>query len=450
MQRRTPQPAQIDGGAGVSAVVDSIISRILKQGEKGMRQRYQDPKILKRSDVSRPFYYVLAAVPVIMPGGVKRMRQSHRLGFCDEISLREAKARKQQLMARINAGLFMIQSQFPFRNVARTFEEAAIPQLGSATQEKYHNHLHNHLLPAFGDMLLCEITRPTIESWLNRKAEPHTVTILRDGVEITKQRPALGWWARNDLRNLLSAIFTKAKEWNLWDGGNPCAGVRVGAKKVKRTQRIPKPDDLLRFLEAIRDTSVIDANGARLIVITAVVAGLRVSEVLGLQPQDIDVNHETLRVERRQHRGDIADPKSESSRRIRQIGMLAHQLLQRAAGKAPEEFIFVRNDRDLLDDRYLQRNVFRPAAEAANIYFEGFGMHVFRRLNVTWRQEVGATPIEAQKAAGHASLDMTYLYTVADEDREREHVRLILERLKPGATAEAEELAQMPAVGGVQ
>jgi hypothetical protein len=30
---------------------------------------------------------------------------------------------------------------------------------------------------------------------------------------------------------------------------------------------------------------------------------------------------------------------------------------------------------------------------------------------ITWRQKVGATPIEAQKAAGHASLDMTFLST---------------------------------------
>jgi hypothetical protein len=93
-----------------------------------------------------------------------------------------------------------------------------------------------------------------------------------------------------------------------------------------------------------------------------------------------------------------------------------------------------------LDDRDLQQYVFRPPAEAAGVYFEGFGMHTFRRLNVTWRQEVGATPIEAQKAAGHASLDMTFLYLQADETREREHVGRILERLKPAANAQAEPL----------
>ena len=104
------------------------------------------------------------------------------------------------------------------------------------------------------------------------------------------------------------------------------------------------------------------------------VAGLRVSEVLGLQVGDIDGRAETLQVERRQHRGDIDDPKSESSRRLRQVGTLAHELLRFAVGRGPEDFIFQRKDGRLLDDRDLQQHVFRPAAETAGIYFEGFGM----------------------------------------------------------------------------
>ncbi len=184
---------------------------------------------------------------------------------------------------------------------------------------------------------------------------------------------------------------------------------------------------------------------------TAVVAGLRVSEVLGLQPSDIDERAETLRVARRQHRGDIDDPKTESARRV-QVGALARELLRYTVGRAPENFIFQRKDGRLLDDRDLQQHVFRPAAEAAGIYFKGFGMHTFRRLNVTWRQEVGATPIEAQKGAGHASLDVTFLYTQTDEAREREHVNRIMERLKPVGTDNqaAAEPAKMLAEGGVQ
>jgi integrase len=423
-----------------------IIQSILGRGEDAMpNQRYQDPKILTRKDVSRPFYYILAALPVVTATGIKRKRQSFQLGFCDEISMRQANSRKQQILAPINAGRFIVQSQVPFRDVARKFEECRIPQLGAATQAKYRAHLENHVLPAFGDMLLCDITKPAIEAWINKKAEPQTVTVERDGAPVVIERDGLGWWARTDLRNLLSAIFSKAAEWNLWDGKNPCEGVNVGKKKVRRSKRIPTPDDLLRFLEAIPDTAIISADGAQLIAVTAVVAGLRVSEVLGLQAGDIEATTETLRVERRQHRGDIDDPKSEASRRTRQVSGLAGELLRYAGRRAKDEFIFIRKDGRMIDDRDLQQHVFRPAAEAVSIYFEGFGMHSFRRLNVTWRQQEGATPMEAQKAAGHASLAMTYLYTQTEEAREREQVGRIWDRVKPGA-----KLSGMKPEDGIQ
>jgi integrase len=174
------------------------------------------------------------------------------------------------------------------------------------------------------------------------------------------------------------------------------------------------------------------------------VAGLRVSEVLGLHSADIDRQGETLRVDRRWYRGDIDEPKSESSKRTRQIGSLAAELLAWAGNKDPQDFIFQREDGNPPDDRDLQQHVWRPAAEAVGIYHSGFGMHTFRRLNVTWRQHAGATPIEAQKAAGHASLDMTFLYTQNDEAREREHVTQIMDRIKSGPN-----LATMNAEGKV-
>jgi len=416
-----------------------------------MKQRYQDPKVLTRADVRRPFYYILASVPVVTSAGLQHKRRSFPLGFCNEITMKQAKARKQQILAPINEGRFLIQSQIPFREVAKKFEQVRIPQLGKATQGKYLLHLQNHLLPAWRDMKLCEITKPTIEAWLNLKAEPQVITVKRKGVEVTTERAGLSWNTRTDLKNLLSAVFTKATEWGLWEGRNPCEGVIVGKKKLKRMKRIPTAEDLVKFLESLPETVIIDTDGARLIIVLAVVAGLRVSEVLGLQSRDIDHRNETLRVDKRLHRGDIDDPKSESSRRVRQIGSLALQLLAYAAGRAADDFIFQRKDGGLVDDRDLQQHVFRPAAEAAGIYHEGFGMHTFRRLNVTWRQEVGASPIEAQKAAGHASLDMTFLYTQNDEVRERDHVNLILDRLKPGVKQpKTTQLAAMATAGGVQ
>lgn len=411
-------------------------------------QRFQDPKVQTREDVKRPFYFIRPYVPHLTATGIERKKHSIPLGFCDEINIRTAKGRKQQIMATINAGKFLIQSQIPFREVCQRFLDRHVPTLGSAAQERYPLQIQNHILPAFADLRLCDITTQVIETWLREKAGPHEWKRLKDGEEVTVASEGLSWWTLSDLRGILSGIFTKAGEWKLWDGRNPCEGVKIGHKKAKRPKQIPSGDDLQKFLDGLPKTPIIEPDGARLIVITACVAGLRVSEVLGLWPADIDAVQETLRVERRWRRGDEDEPKTEAAKRLRQIGGLATALLAYSAGKRPHEYIFTRANGEPLDDRDLQRDVFRPAAEAAGIYHEGFGMHEFRRLNVTWRQQAGATPVEAQKAAGHTSLDMTMLYTQTEAQREREHVEKILDRL--GMGKKEGQLDSMAAQGGIQ
>ena len=76
------------------------------------------------------------------------------------------------------------------------------------------------------------------------------------------------------------------------------------------------------------------------------------------------------------------------------------------------------------DDRDLLRWEFRPILKRLGLYYPGFGWHAFRRQNVTWRQQVGGvTPLKAQRARGHGSLDMTYLYTLTDTEREARKYR---------------------------
>ena len=166
--------------------------------------------------------------------------------------MREAKARKQQIMATINTGKFVFQSQIAFRGLVERFLALHVPTLGSATRENYQTQIKNHILPAFGDLRLCDINRTIVGTWLNAKAAAHEVTTcLPGGSEITKTCPPLSWWSRSQPRGILSGIFTKAQEWNLWDGRNPCDGIDIGQKKAKRPKRIPKAADLLQFIEGI-------------------------------------------------------------------------------------------------------------------------------------------------------------------------------------------------------
>jgi integrase len=393
-----------------------IIRGILQEDD--LMKRWQDPPIEKRSDAPRPYYYIRPYVPRPGSAGLERVRKRIALGFCDEISMRKAQARKQEIMAPINQGKFLLQAQIRFGELVEKYRAARLPTLGRSTRDKYDSHIDNHILPVFGKAELADIDRQSIEAWLNRETEIHSHGEREFG--------GLGWWARQDLRNILSAIFSAATDWGLWQGENPCARVRLGQKVEKREKRIPSASDCQKFLASLPDTAVLPVDAAKLVVLTAIASGLRISEILGLEPLDVDQRAGTLQVARAWVRGEIGPTKSSASRRVREVGPLAQLLGDLGRGK---HYIFEREPGLPPDDRDLQQHVFRPAAEAVGIYFEGFGMHTFRRLNISWRQEAGATPFEAMKASGHARPVTTWNYTITDRERERGHVETILARV---------------------
>ena len=132
-------------------------------------------------------------------------------------------------------------------------------------------------------------------------------------------------------------------------------------------------------------------------------------------------------VRRRFHRGDIDVAKTEASEgRRHYIAPLAEELrlYRRRVQGGEGDRLF-----EGYDDRDFQQHVLRPAAERAKAYTPGFGMHALRRLYITWRQQVGGTPFEAMKAAGHTRPDMTLLYSLTDEQREREQVEAMFGRV---------------------
>lgn len=375
-----------------------------------MPRKYQNPQLEIRQDVKRAYYYVRVTVPVITSNGRYSRREARSLGFVDEISKKEAMKRRAQVLELVNEGRVLVQSQILFKHLVQRFLDIRVPQLGFAAQRKYATQIRNHILPAFGELRLCDIDRPAVEEWLVAKATE------------------LSWWSRIDLKGILSAIFTAARNWKLWSGDNPTEGVRVGRKLLVREKRLLTVEQMRLILAALSDRE-------RFLVLILLGTGIRISEALGMRWADIDFDNGTLEIKRRWYRGDLSDEgctKTENSTRSIQLGPLVTEFARRYPGpQTKDDFVFIGDDGVMPpDDRDLLRYEFRPVLKRLRLYYPGFGWHAFRRQNVTWRQSVGdATPFEAQKAAGHGSLDMTYLYTLRDSERERGQVQAIFDHL---------------------
>ncbi len=101
----------------------------------------------------------------------------------------------------------------------------------------------------------------------------------------------------------------------MWNGDNPCIGVDVGRKKVKREKKLLTGDEICG---ACSPRSMIRCG--RSFDWRSVPLFGNISEILGLKWDDFDFANGTVTVSRRWHRGNMDDPKSEASRRIRQLG----------------------------------------------------------------------------------------------------------------------------------
>jgi integrase len=75
--------------------------------------------------------------------------------------------------------------------------------------------------------------------------------------------------------------------------------------------------------------------------------------------------------------------------------------------------------------------------------FAGFGPHSLRRANITWRQEVGGSAIEASRIAGHANTKITEEYTFVQLKRQDDLTRRIQDK-RAKAAKRAKKIAEMP------
>ena len=397
----------------IAVHTSAIIRALLEDKDSFMPRQYQNGKLEVRKDVKRPYYFVRVTVPMIdgITGERKQVREKRALGFCNEITKREAMELRAELLKIVNQGRTLVQSQILFKDLAARFLKVRVPHFSASTQAQYQCHIDNHLLPAFGEMRLSDITKAAVEQVLTAKAE------------------SLSWHTRSDLKKLLSMIFFTGKDWGLWPGENPTLKVPIGKKVFVREKRKLKVEEFQALLAVLPDR-------LRFLVLILFGLGLRISEALGLRWRDLDFEKAKIAVQRRWYRGDLSsdgETKTEASNAPLQLSApLFEEFRRRHPGPdRKDDFIFIGDDGvNPPDERDMLRYEFRPILKRLGLYYPGFGWHAFRRNHNTHRQQLGgATPLEAQKASRHASLDMTYLYTLTDPERERLQQQRMFEAL---------------------
>jgi integrase len=369
------------------------------------RREFQKPQVLKHEG-RRAYWYVRYRVKVLTaPGQFEREEKWHQLGYCDEMTKRQAERLRDEILRKVNDQVYTIQNQLPFGEFVKLYLQQHVPTLAPGPRQKYTSLLQNHILPAFGEKRMCDIRTDVVQAFLNQK-----------------EAEGLSWWTRNDLKGIISGLYTKAADWGYWQGKNPVLRTSLGRKRARRQKRILTGAQIRALLAELPAL-------IQMMVLTAISTGMRISEIIGLKWQCVDLERGMVRVQERNYRGDTDEPKTERSKRVLALGALLDEYRRVCPPNAsPDDYVF-HTEGEPMDDRQLLRRYLRPAAKRLGIYFLGFGWHTFRRQNLTVIQEEGANPFEAMAQAGHSRLVMTGEYTIVGFKRREKAVRKLQQRL---------------------
>lgn len=412
----------------------------LLTGATKLKNRVQHPKVQECRDYTQWYWFFRYWHDEVLPdGSVKTARKRHICGPSkgkDAISYKAAVESRDKFLREINVA--------PTRCAAATVEEkppepaqiifgkladvwranyvekiaAGRPMIAAPTRAVYINALENHILPRWKGARLADLRAKDVLAWLQEEAE--------------------SWHMMAQLRGVMSGIITKAIEWEILPEtfGNPIHRVKLPRKWEVREKRILTEEQTALVLAKLYG----EAN--LLICETCLDTGTRISEVTGLMIKHVDLEKGTINIAQRNWRGDIDDPKTEKGKRVLALGGLTPRYkawIEKLKIKGPNAWVFPQED-DLTQPRWDSgvRQALKAAARAVKpesapdddpgLDFPGFGPHSLRRANITWRQEVGGSAIEASKIAGHANTKVTEQYTFVQLRRQEELTRRVQEK----------------------
>jgi integrase len=399
-----------------------------------LKQRVQHPKINECKDRGAPYWFFRYwHDELLADGAVKTTRKRHIIGPSrgpNAIGKKQAEGARDAFLSELNAAPTAceaaIKAKKPaefgailFGKLAEMWRSDFVERevggralIATSTRAKYVNHLENHILPRWKDTRLAEFRAKDLLDWLQTECE--------------------SWHMMADLRNIMSGIFSKAQEWEILPDtfANPMHRVKLSRKWEVREKRILTEDQTVRVLSRLEDPHL-------LICETCLDTGTRISEVTGLRIKRVDIDQGCIRIEQRNWRGDIDEPKTARSRRTLALGSLTERYRSWIASlkhRDPEAWVFPQGE-DLRQPMWDSgvRRALKSAAAAEGCDFPGLGTHSLRRANITWRQEVGGSSIETSQIAGHANTKITEEYTVVQLRRQEELTRRIQgKRLKAG------------------
>jgi len=350
-------------------------------------------------------------------GTIRDVQKSEVIGFVSELSKSEAQDELDKKLRAINGGSYRPKSTILFEKFVETIWKPGVLSLLKPGSSKYYAfQLDHHLVPAFGQRRLCEITRADVQVFVAEKR-----SVGYSGSYVHGMHTTLG-------KVLESAVESDYLE------RNPARGVKVGSREPVRQTVFLSAQDSVKLIAYLEEP-------VRTIVLVAVLTGLRIGELLALRWKNIDFLRETAHVRETVSEGRFGTPKTKSSRRDLPISAPVREAFvaqrRRSRQTGPDDLVFATHKLTPLNQKNLLRRQLRPACAALKL--PPVSWHSFRHTHATALGEVGESVKTAQALLGHSDLETTLnIYTHAIPESQRRAVEGVAKILFPNVPKSSE------------
>jgi integrase len=277
-------------------------------------------------------------------------------------------------------------SRVTFQTLARQWLVDVLPTKYKRSTQKNHRHImEKHLIPRFGELALCDVTTPTIQTY---------VTYLISAGYAPK--------SIDHIHDVLSAILRSAVKWGHLTA-NPAHGVEMPRLKTVRPKWALTVDQAMALFEQLPSLL------PRTMVGLALSGGARRGELFAFRWRNFDETNRCLHVDEAVYEGTFDTPKTGASVRAIPLSETALELLRawrnRARRTAPDDLIFSTVSGKPISPNNILRRWVWPACQAAGLPRATW--LTFRRTYSSWAHQKGVPAKVVAALMGHAKVDTT-------------------------------------------
>lgn len=309
-------------------------------------------------------------------------------GYVYASSYRECRTKRQKCLDACQKAP-MKASSLTLDQAAERFLADKQDKLKQSTLARYAYMLEHYILPAFGAILICQLTANQISDFLLRL-----------------QKGGLSGKSARDVGVLLKSILRySAKKL---DCTSPGLAVELPAYRRKQID-IFYPDEIQRLAQKIMDKPTTAGIGILLTLNT----GLRLGELCALQYKDIDLRNGVIHITKTAQRirsGDrtclmVLPPKSDSARRTIPLPGDMAALLKKIIQSHPNGENYLLTGKSAPMEPRTMQYQYRTLLKAAGIPYRNF--HVLRHTYASRCVERGVDVKSLSEMLGHADVRTT-------------------------------------------